>query len=232
MDAQPREPGHGAGPEGGVRPQDAAQLRVSDHDRHQVAELLRLAAGEGRLDLEELEERLEATYAAKTYGDLVSITVDLPAAGGGGAAVPAPGLSRPHGTAPPVPVVSHGVSLSVMGDCTRRGVWEVPARHTAFSLMGGVTLDLREAVFAEREVVIDACAVMAGIDIVVNASTQVVVEGVGVMGVFSEARAKVPADITADSPVVRVRGLALMAEVRVRRKEMPGEPRRRRLGRG
>ena len=44
-------------------------LRVSDTDRHQVAEILRQAAGEGRIDLTRLDERLEATYAAKTYAD-------------------------------------------------------------------------------------------------------------------------------------------------------------------
>ena len=58
---------------------DPTQLRVSDEDRHKVAEILREAAGEGRIDLDELDERLEAAYAAKTYADLVPITVDLPA---------------------------------------------------------------------------------------------------------------------------------------------------------
>src|SRR3954469_15559705 len=56
------------------RPRDASQLRISDDDRHSVAEMLRQAAGEGRLDITELQERLEATYQAKTYGDLVPIT--------------------------------------------------------------------------------------------------------------------------------------------------------------
>ena len=60
------------------QPGDPSLLRISDADRHQVAELLRDAAGEGRLDLEELDERLEATYAARTYADLVPITIDLP----------------------------------------------------------------------------------------------------------------------------------------------------------
>ncbi|GAA2007247.1 DUF1707 SHOCT-like domain-containing protein [Nocardioides kribbensis] len=41
--------------------QDPMLLRISDAERHQVAEHLRRAAGEGRLDLEELDERLEAT---------------------------------------------------------------------------------------------------------------------------------------------------------------------------
>ena len=36
---------------------------------------------DGRIDLEELDERLEATYAARTYADLVPITADLPVAG-------------------------------------------------------------------------------------------------------------------------------------------------------
>ena len=65
-------------PRGQYSPGDPAQLRVSDDDRHKVAEILREAAGEGRLDLDELDERLEAAYAAKTYADLVPITLDLP----------------------------------------------------------------------------------------------------------------------------------------------------------
>ena len=58
---------------------DPTQLRIGDAERHQVAEILREAAGEGRLDLDELDTRLEATYAARTYADLVPITLDLPA---------------------------------------------------------------------------------------------------------------------------------------------------------
>jgi len=204
---------------------DSTRLRISDEDRHQVAEVLRLAAGEGRIDLDELDERLGATYAAKTYGDLVPITLDLPVAGSGPAAVP---LSRPAG--PSTPAAGPGTSFSMMSECKRQGVWEVPERHVAVAVMGEITLDLREARFAGREVVIDACAVMASIYIVVNSSTRVVVDGVGIMGEFHERRSKVAAELTPDSPVVRVRGLSLMAGVSVQRKEMPGPPRKR-LGR-
>jgi hypothetical protein len=201
---------------------DPSRLRVSDEDRHTVAEVLRHAAGEGRIDLEELDERLEATYRAKTYGELVPITADLPLAGPTPRPVPP---VVPSAARPPVPVAgpSYSTSLSVMGDCTRRGVWQVPDRHTAFSMMGSVTIDLREARFTARETVIDAYAIMAGIDVVVNPWTHVVVEGLGVMGDFSEARSKVAPELGPDSPVVRVRGLALMAGVSVRRKAMPGE---------
>ena len=115
----------------------------------------------------------------------------------------------------------------MMGDCTRRGVWEVPAKHNALSVMGGVTLDLREARFAAHESVIEAGKIMAGIDIIVNPWTHVIVEGVGIMGDFSEARTRVAADLRPDSPVVRVKGMALMGGVSVKRKELPGTSRNR-----
>ena len=207
---------------------DPARLRISDDDRHQVAEVLRHAAGEGRIDLEELDQRLEATYTAKTYGDLVPITADLPVRTTGALpGTPPPPAVPPH---PAVPATTYVTSISFMGDCTRRGVWRVPEQHSAFSMMGSVTLDLREALFEAREVTITAVAIMAGIDIVVNAHTQVIMDGVGVMGDFSQSRDRVPAEITAGSPVVRVKGLALMAGVNVQRRAMPGESRKR-LGR-
>ncbi|MFI5826063.1 DUF1707 domain-containing protein [Streptomyces sp. NPDC051578] len=57
---------------------DAVGLRAADVDREAVAEQLRVAAGEGRLGLAELEERLDRTYAAKTYGELDVLVADLP----------------------------------------------------------------------------------------------------------------------------------------------------------
>jgi hypothetical protein len=55
-----------------------AILRASDADREQVAERLRQATAEGRLMAEELEERLEAVFAARTYGELDALVADLP----------------------------------------------------------------------------------------------------------------------------------------------------------
>jgi len=52
--------------------------RASDADREATADRLRVAAGEGRLTAEELEERLTHAYVAKTLGELATITADLP----------------------------------------------------------------------------------------------------------------------------------------------------------
>jgi hypothetical protein len=56
-----------------------AELRASDTDREQVAELLRQAAAEGRLLPEELDERMGTALSARTYGELEAVVSDLPA---------------------------------------------------------------------------------------------------------------------------------------------------------
>jgi len=57
----------------------SSALRASDGDRDAVAERLREAAVEGRLEPEELEERLHAALRARTYGELHALLADLPA---------------------------------------------------------------------------------------------------------------------------------------------------------
>lgn len=217
-----------------MEPVDPSAMRISDADRHRVAEFLREAAGEGRIDLDELDSRLEATYAAKTYGDLVPITVDLPGHRGTTPAVPPPAApaAHPRGVPPSLALPVHLGSAAVMSEVKRRGAWAVGETHNALAVMGNVVIDLREARFDAREVTITANAVMGEVLVVVDARTVVAVEGHGVMGVFEESRSSVAADLDDDSPVVRVRGIALMGSVRVRRKGPPGELRRRLLGHG
>ena len=202
---------------------DRSRLRISDADRHRVAELLREAAGEGRLDIDELDERLEATYAAKTYGDLVPLTADLPLG-----AQHHPLAQAPPSGPPGVPAQRFDTSVAIMGGVSRKGLWEVGPTHTAFAVMGGVDIDLRQARFTTRETVIRAFAIWSGIDVYVNAHTRVIVDGVGIMGAFDQARDKVSPELGPDSPLVRVTGFALMAGITVHRKPMPGERRRKR----
>lgn len=210
-----------------MEPTDPRTVRISDADRHQVAELLREAAAEGRLDVDELDERLEAAYAAKTYGDLVPITLDLP---GGPDRVPevlrgsAP-AARPSRS--PVVGPRHDSSYAVMSETKRSGAWTVPAEHAALAVMGSVVLDLRDAELTARETVITANAVMGSVEVYVDAWTAVVVDGFGIMGSFQEGRSKVEAELEPGSPVVRVRGVALMGSVEVKRK---GETRGSRRG--
>jgi len=58
-----------------------SELRASHEDRDRVVELLRVAAGDGRLTSDELDQRLELALTARTYGELTTLVSDLPAAG-------------------------------------------------------------------------------------------------------------------------------------------------------
>jgi hypothetical protein len=195
-------------------------MRISDADRHKVAEVLREAAGEGRLGLDELDERLELAFGAKTYADLVPITADLYAI------PPVLPAAAPMSTPSGLPSARHATSTAILGDCKRRGVWHVPAQHTAFTLMGSVTVDLREAVLSAQETLINASAIMGEVKIYIPAHMNAVVDGTPIMGDFGLGRDKVPADLGPDSPTILVRGVSVMGSVKVTRLPPPGTPRR------
>lgn len=201
---------------------DPSRLRISDAERHQVAEILRQAAGEGRLDFEELDERLEATYAAKTYADLVPITLDLPTQGGlvaRPAAAPTP-VPQPVPHAGPLVVPGQGSTthLAIMSSLDRRGYWVVPRQMNVLALMGGAHLDLRAARFAAQHVTLNVTALMGGADIIVPPHVHVVMDGIGIMGGYAGPSGKVPEELTPDSPTVRIRGVAIWGGVNVVRK--------------
>lgn len=195
-------------------------MRVSDADRDQIAEVLREATGDGRLTFDELEERLTRTYSARTYADLEEITSDLPGVGAHPRPAPA---SRAFPASRIGGQPAHKVAIAVMSGAQRTGQWVVPATFTAFAFMGGVELDLRQARFSEQEVTIQAYSVMGGVSIVVGEDIEVDVSGIGFMGGFDD-RATGPG--VPGAPRLRVTGFALMGGVEVRRKPAkgPGRP--------
>jgi hypothetical protein len=117
-------------------------LRASHADRDQVAELLRLAAGDGRLSPEELDDRLERALTARTYAELAVLTADLPAAPGAAIAAVIPGTV----SATPkecVRIHVHG------GSHQRKGSWVVPKAMDIKLTGGTVTLDFTDAVITQ-----------------------------------------------------------------------------------
>lgn len=208
-----------------------ADLRCSDVDRERVAEALRQAAGDGRLTLTELEERLEATFKARTYGELQPITRDLPQGpyplpGGNAAAnwqqgrpagtAPATG---PAGAQPPLPPSGGPVRrseriTSVLGSEKRQGRWEVPARIDVTSILGEVVLDFTEAVVRTPEVEIQTAIVLGSLTLIVPEGIDVRLDdGANILG---ERKMKLREPVTPGAPVYRVRGFVLLGEVTVR----------------
>ncbi|GAB2846198.1 DUF1707 domain-containing protein [Streptomyces deserti] len=218
--------------------EEAPEFRASDADRERVAEVLRDALAEGRLDMAEFEERLDATFKARTYGELAPITRDLP--GGTAPAVPAVSLSKEpaeHRDWAGRIVGGEGSSagaVAVMAGFQRKGHWTVPRKFTCFAFWGGGELDLREALFVDREVEINCVAIMGGVQIIVPPGVEVVVRGIGIMGGFDHSEDGVPGDPGA--PRVIVTGFAFWGGVGVERKlpraqrKRLREERRRELG--
>ena len=116
------------------------ELRVSYEDRDRVAEQLRVAAGDGRLTAEELDERLEIALTARTYAELARVTRDLPA-----------------GTVLGAPAPKDVVRIDCQSTSVERtGPWLVPRRMEVRVKSGHVTLDFTEAVITQPVLPIDA----------------------------------------------------------------------------
>ncbi|TDD50286.1 DUF1707 and DUF2154 domain-containing protein, partial [Kribbella antibiotica] len=172
------------------RPQDAVpapvdpalRRRVSDAEREEVADVLRDAAGEGRLSYLELEERLETLYTSKTYGELVPLTADLPnglAQPTAPAAAPQPG-STVH-TAPAINVF--------LSDTKRLGNWIAPQRQEVHAVLGDVTLDYTEAHVPYDDIYVDVRCILADVKIRVPADAVVLLDSNPILGSVSEQAA-------------------------------------------
>jgi hypothetical protein len=177
-------------------------IRVSDAEREGVAERLRHAAGEGRLTVEELAERIDRAYEARTAGELVELTADLPAA--------------PASAAPATAKRPRRWLLSIMGGGDLRGRWRVGERLTAIAVMGGGAIDLRQAVLESDEVTITAVAVMGGFDIIVPPGADVEVSGFDFMGGRDVKLSGDPP--RPGAPRIHVRAFALMGGIDVKEK--------------
>lgn len=177
------------------------ELRASDADRERVAQVLQEAHADGRLTLDELEERLNVLYSARTLGELAQLTADL---------LPADEQ----------PLLLDGRPVSAIFKQEQRGGrWVVPAELGVTAMFGVTKLDLRDAILQNRRVVINATLVFGGLEIQVP-------EGLEVIRVTKEKTVRLTKQPTEpDAPVVEVRTTNLLGDVKV--KEPPRRKRRR-----
>ena len=171
--ADPQNSGRGQGdPPGAVA---GEELRASHADRDQVVELLRVAAGDGRLSPEELDERLERALTARTYAELATLTADLPAAPG--AAVVPPVADAVSATPKElVRIHIHGSSV------VRDGRWVVPKELDVKVKGGGVTLDFTEAVITQPLLRITAEVTGGGLRLITRPGIVVDADDISVHG--------------------------------------------------
>ncbi|WP_167368074.1 DUF1707 SHOCT-like domain-containing protein [Streptomyces agglomeratus] len=197
-------------PAGGTR----ASVLASDAEREALVERLRVATGEGRLTLEELADRCEAAYLARTREQLAVLGRDLPAAGETGAgtdaaAVAGAGVGAGAAT-------GKRTFVAMIGDVTIRS----PAVHglknlDAYAVLGDLTLDLCGMTApSSGELTVTARAVFGDVRLIVPEGVQVELACGSVLGDVRD----LPRAHTAPhgrAPRIRVAGAAICGDITI-----------------
>jgi hypothetical protein len=176
------------------------RARAGDAEREQAAEKLRVAAGEGRIDLAELEERLDRAYRAKTYSELDDLLADLPD-------------KRPAGGR--VPAGSETMLLKTRGSNVKQnGRWTVPRRIVVECGVPNVVIDFTEASCAHREVTVEANCGLGNIKLIVPRGWTVLVDGSSTNTSHISNKADAPEDPAA--PTLTLIGHPRSGHIRIR----------------
>ena len=186
--------------------QDPA-VRASDAERETVVTRLQTAVGEGRIDLDEFGQRVEAAYAATTVGELDGLLTDLPAP-----AAAYPAVGEVVGERGPATV------RSVFGDVRLTATTVVPER--ASTVFGDVRIDLRGMRTADETVHLELGTVFGDVEVIVSEGVAAEIAGWTVFGDRRTELAPVPR--LAGTPRVVVRARSVFGDLRLR-SLAPGE---------
>jgi hypothetical protein len=184
---------------------DALEQRASDADRERVAATLRSAASDGRLTVDELDERLHAAYEARLRGELEPLTADLE-----GAAAPHAGFTVRRGEGGTERV------WSILGGSTQTGRWRMARRCTAVAVLGGSDIDLSEVELADDVVELTVLSVLGGSDVWVPEGMRVEVSDTGILG-GNDVHLDAAEDPGPGAPCVRLRLISVLGGSDVRR---------------
>lgn len=146
--------------------------RASDQDRERAASVIQEAHSDGRLDFEEMDERLTQIYSAKTEIELRTATADL------------------------VPV-AHGkeAELTIRAKHSaqkREGAWTVPERVTALPEHSSLRLDFTDAVVRWPEIHVEARPKHSSILMIVPEGWSVDLDQIDMVGSSASNKASTP----------------------------------------
>ncbi len=201
--------------------------------RERAVEVLMEHFANDVMDLDEFERLLDAVNACSTAVELRELlsklppleklvpveklpplepkpaTHMMPARGGGPVVVDADRVR------------DRGFMISLLGGTNRAGRW-IPARKTfALGVLGGTTLDFREALLGPGITDLSVLALLSGVEIIVPPEMTVEVDGMALIGGFTHETDE-PLRSNPDLPTLRVRGLVVLGNVNVEVR-LPGE---------
>jgi hypothetical protein len=195
---------------------EPGDMRASDVERRRVVATLQAACVEGRLNLDEYGQRVEAALSARTRAQLEALLVDLPAETGTGnemaSASRASGwLSPTSGEGSRGGRVSN--TLAVLGSAQRSGFWRLAEESRVVAVLGSCKIDLRSARISAAVTTLEVAAVLGSIDVIVPAGVEVELEVHALLGSRDMRMGTAP---PAGAPVIRVTGMVLLGSLNVR----------------
>jgi hypothetical protein len=189
---------------GSTEPSGPSSARASDGDREAVAERLRVAAGEGRIDLMELEDRLERAFGSKTYGELHELVADLP---------PDPSPPAVSDALPGPETLVLDTSVTNI-NLKQSGRWVVPQRIVAKCTRSLIRIDFTHASCVHSEVAVEASCGTGWITLIVPHGWRVLIDASSTN--TANIRNKVTGPVDPNSPTVRVIAYPQHGYIRIR----------------
>ena len=190
--------------------------------REQAVEVLMEHFSNDVMGMEEFEGLLDVVNGCSTAGELRGLLSKLPPVE---SSKPATDMIPASGGMPVVVdadrVRDHGFMISVLGGANRAGRW-IPARKTlVLGVLGGLSLDFREALLGPGMTDLNVLTILGGVEIIVPPEMAVDVDGIALCGGFDH-ETDAPLRSNPDFPTLRVRGLAVLGGVNVVVR-LPGE---------
>ncbi len=176
-------------------PDALPQILASDLERDDALKQLAVAAGDGRLTLEEYSGRADLALEARTRSELDRVLADLP-------------------TQTELPADAPEMLTAILGNQTRRGRWRVPARMSARSVLGDCHSELQDAVLTSPVTTIEARTTLGSVTIFVPDGVEVRLSGSVILGSHSS---EVGRDPLPGAPVIEVHARAVLGSVTVKR---------------
>jgi hypothetical protein len=187
---------------------EPGDMRASDVERRRVIATLQAACVEGRLNLDEYGQRVEAALTARTRAQLEALLVDLPAETGTSEEL---GIASSNRAAARGGRVSN--TLAVLGSAQRSGFWRLAEESRVVAILGSCKIDLRSARISAAVTTLEVSAVLGSIDVIVPAGVEVDLEVHALLGSRDMRMGTAP---PAGAPVIRITGMVLLGSLNVR----------------
>ena len=185
--------------------EDRLSLRASDADRQRVTDLLSNAYADGRLTIDEFQERNDKVWKSKTLADLAPLTTDL-------GVLPAATVTTASGSLARVDNVPARQTFAILANRNQAAEWVVPSSMSSLVVMGADNYDFRQATFTSPHVFLNLGVVMGTVVLRLPEGVAIIDHTVPIMANVETKGMKPPLP---GAPIIELRGFVFMGTVTI-----------------